>query len=219
MSEPIRILVVEDQAVVREGLVAILSYQADIEVVGQAENGIDAVQLIPELSPDVVLLDLVMPEQDGLQTIPQILAIAPKTRILVVTGYGDADKIYQALKTGALGYLLKDAPHEKLMEAIHEVSRGEAFIPPSIALKMVRESEQLSATASDDYPLTPRELETLRCIAQGLTNQEIADKLVVHDRTIAKYVSNILSKLHLANRTQAALYALRKGLSDLDEEE
>ncbi len=217
---PIRLLVVEDQAVVREGLIAILSYQEDVEVVGQAENGIDAVQQVAELSPDVVLLDLVMPEQDGLETIPQILAIAPETRILVVTGYGDGDKIYQALKTGALGYILKDTPHEQLMEAIHDVFHGKAVIPPAIALKMVHESQQLApAPPKKDESLTPREVETLRCIAQGMTNQEIADELVINDRTVAKYVSNILSKLHLANRTQAALYALRKGLSDLDEDE
>ncbi|MBT3336705.1 MAG: response regulator transcription factor [Anaerolineae bacterium] len=219
MNPPVRVLVVDDQAVVRQGLVAILSYQEDIEVIGQAKNGFEAIHLIPELSPDVVLLDLVMPELDGLQTIPEILTLAPETHILVVTGYGDAERVYQAIKSGALGYILKDTPHEELIKAIHEVSRGEAFIPPSIALRMIRESNQLSPSVSQDFPLTPREVETLKHIAQGLTNQDIATELVVHERTIAKYVSNILSKLHLANRTQAALYALRKGLSDLDEDE
>ncbi|MBT3188461.1 MAG: response regulator transcription factor [Anaerolineae bacterium] len=218
MKTSINVIVVEDQAVVRQGLIAILSYRDDIEVVGEAENGVEAVKLVKKLKPDVILLDLIMPVQDGLETIPKILEIAPASRILVVTGFGEADKVFNAIKSGALGYLLKDSSHEKLVSAIHDVYRGKAFIPPSMALRMIREMDGLSASSDKQSPLTKRELETLRYIAQGLTNLEISKKLVVHERTIAKYVSNILSKLHLANRTQAALYALRTGLSELDEE-
>ncbi|MBN2387870.1 MAG: response regulator transcription factor [Anaerolineales bacterium] len=215
---PIRVLVVEDQTVVREGLIAILSFQPDIEVVGQAEDGVVAVELVKQTKPDVILLDLVMPRQDGLATIPKILEISPESRILVVTSFDEGERVYQAIKSGALGYLLKDATRDQLMQAIRDVAQGQAFLPPSIALRMVREIDHPSEILYTADPLTPRELETLRLIARGMTNQEIATELFVHERTVAKYVSNILDKLHLANRTQAALYALREGLTDLSKE-
>ena len=214
ISKKIRVLVVEDQTVVREGFIAILSFQPDIEVVGQAEDGIQAIKLVKETRPDVILLDLVMPRQDGLTTIPMIKEIAPETRILVLTSFDEGERVFQAIKTGALGYLLKDATREQLVQAIRDVSQGLASLHPSIALKVISEinhPEKLLYTAD---PLTPRELDTLRLIARGLTNQEIAQELHVHERTIAKKVSSILDKLHLANRTQAALYALRKGLDE-----
>lgn len=217
--DKIRVLVVDDQNVVREGFVAILSFQSDIEVVGQAEDGIQALKLVKTTQPDVILLDLVMPRQDGLTTIPMIKEIAPEAHILVLTSFAEGERVFQAIKTGATGYLLKDATREQLLQAIRDVAHGQASLHPSIALKVIREithPEKLLYTAD---PLTPRELETLRLIARGLTNQEIGMELHVHERTIAKKVSSILSKLQLANRTQAALYALRKGLSDepLDE--
>lgn len=217
--DKIRVLVVDDQNVVREGFVAILSFQSDIEVVGQAEDGIQALKLVKTTQPDVILLDLVMPRQDGLTTIPMIKEIAPEAHILVLTSFAEGERVFQAIKTGATGYLLKDATREQLLQAIRDVAHGQASLHPSIALKVIREinhPEKLLYTAD---PLTPRELETLRLIARGLTNQEIGMELHVHERTIAKKVSSILGKLQLANRTQAALYALRKGLSDepLDE--
>lgn len=217
--DKIRVLVVDDQNVVREGFVAILSFQSDIEVVGQAEDGIQALKLVETTQPDVILLDLVMPRQDGLTTIPMIKEIAPEAHILVLTSFAEGERVFQAIKTGATGYLLKDATREQLLQAIRDVAHGQASLHPSIALKVIREinhPEKLLYTAD---PLTPRELETLRLIARGLTNQEIGMELHVHERTIAKKVSSILAKLQLANRTQAALYALRKGLSDepLDE--
>ncbi len=217
--DKIRVLVVDDQNVVREGFVAILSFQSDIEVVGQAEDGIQALKLVKTTQPDVILLDLVMPRQDGLTTIPMIKEIAPEAHILVLTSFADGERVFQAIKTGATGYLLKDATREQLLQAIRDVAHGQASLHPSIAIKVIREinhPEKLLYTAD---PLTPRELETLRLIARGLTNQEIGMELHVHERTIAKKVSSILGKLQLANRTQAALYALRKGLSDepLDE--
>ncbi|MBT3316106.1 MAG: response regulator transcription factor [Anaerolineae bacterium] len=217
MSTPIRIVIAEDQAVVRQGLIAILSFYDDIEVVGQAKNGIEAVELAKELSPNVILLDLVMPVQDGLSTIPKITTLAPETHILILTGFGDADKIYKALKLGALGYLLKDEKHEILIKAIHEVAEGKAYIPPYITLRMVREKNQTTPLHYENHLLTQRELETLKYIAQGMSNEEIAKNMVLQERTVAKYVSTILEKLNLQNRTQAALYALRKGLADLDD--
>ncbi len=214
----IRVLVVEDQAVVREGLVAILSFQPDIEVVGEAEDGLQALDLVKKTHPDVVLLDLVMPRQDGLTTIPKIKELDAKARILVLTSFAEGERVFQAIKAGALGYLLKDAKREQLLQAIRDVSQGQASLHPSIALKVIQEINNPSEKSYTADPLTPREVETLVLIARGLSNQEIATELVVHERTIAKYVSSILDKLHLANRTQAALYALREGLTDLPEE-
>jgi NarL family two-component system response regulator LiaR len=209
----IRILVVEDQAVVRDGIVAILALQPDVIVVGQAEDGIQAVKLVKETQPDVILLDLVMPRQDGITTIPKIIEVQPDARILVLTSFADSERVFMAIKAGAIGYLLKDDTREQLMQAIHDVSKGQASLHPSIAMKVIHEINHPAELMYTADPLTPRELETLRLIARGLSNNEIAAELVVHERTIAKYVSRILEKLHLANRTQAALYALDKGLT------
>jgi NarL family two-component system response regulator LiaR len=214
----IRVLVVDDQTVVREGLVAILATYPDIEVVGQAAEGNQALEIIKQAKPNVVLLDLQMPGLDGLATIPRIREIAPNTRIMVVTSFADSDKVYQAIKSGALGYILKDATREQLVQAIQDVAQGRASLQPSIAVKLIQEINHPSESKVTADPLTRRELETIRLIARGLSNQEIAAELVVNERTIAKYVSSILDKLHLANRTQAALYALREGISDLSEE-
>lgn len=212
----IRVLVVDDQNVVREGLVAILSFQSDIEVVGQASDGFEAVQAAPQLKPDVVLLDLVMPIQDGLVTIPQLKKLMPEVQILVLSGFAEGDLVFNAIKAGASGYMLKDATREQLFQAIRDVSQGLASLHPSIALRVIREintSAPLSSSSSEAQNiLTRRELETLRLIGRGHSNHDIAEALVVTERTVAKYVSNILSKLHLGNRTQAALYAVREGL-------
>ena len=210
----IRILVVDDESVVREGVVAILSYQKDVEVVAEAENGIQAVEAARKTKPDVVLLDMVMPKQDGLATIPKLREIVPDARILVLTSFAESDRVYQTIKAGALGYLLKDATRVQLLQAIRDVAVGQASIQPSVALKVIHEIDHPSELMYTTEPLTPRELDTLRLIARGLSNQEIANTMSVHERTIAKYVSNILDKLHLANRTQAALYAIREGLTD-----
>ncbi len=210
----IRILVVDDESVVREGVVAILSLQSDMEVVGEAQDGIQAIQLAKKFKPDVMLLDLVMPKQDGLTTIPKLKEILPDSRILVLTSFAESDRVYQAIKSGALGYLLKDATRAQLLQAIRDVSNGQASIHPGIALKVIHEIDHPAHVLYTADPLTPRELETLRLIARGLSNQEIAKALFVHDRTVAKYVSSILEKLQLANRTQAALYAIREGWTE-----
>ncbi|MHB8778129.1 MAG: response regulator [Anaerolineales bacterium] len=211
----IRILVVDDQNVVREGMVAILSLQNDMEVVGEAANGIEAVQLARRTKPDVILLDMVMPLQDGLATIPKLKEISPNFRILVLSSFAESNRVYQAIKTGALGYMLKDTPRAELLQAVREVARGQASLHPSIALQVIQDFERPTTSHSISFNehLTRREMETLRLIARGLSNQEIACTLVVNERTIAKYVSSVLNKLHLANRTQAALYAIREGIS------
>ncbi len=210
----IRILVVDDESVVREGVVAILSFQSDMDVVGEAENGIQALEIARKTKPDVILLDMVMPKQDGLSTIPKLKDTIPDARILVLTSFAEPDRVYQAIKAGALGYLLKDATRIQLLQAIRDVAGGQASIQPSIAMKVIHDIDHPSQLMYTADPLTPRELETLKLIARGLSNQEIADELVVHERTVAKYVSSILEKLHLANRTQAALYAIREGIAE-----
>ncbi len=210
----IRVLVVDDESVVREGVVAILSYQSDLDVVAEAENGIQALEAARKTKPDVILLDMVMPKQDGLATIPKLREIVPDARILVLTSFAEADRVYQTIKAGALGYLLKDSTRVQLLQAIRDVAKGQASIHPSVALRVIHDIDHPSELMYTSEPLTPRELDTLRLIARGLSNQEIATALAVHERTVAKYVSNILDKLHLANRTQAALYAIREGLAD-----
>jgi len=211
----IRVLVVDDQTVVREGLVSILSFQSDIKIVGQARDGIEAVPIAKLEKPDVILLDLVMPRQDGLDSISQLREVAPSTKILILTGSADAERVFRAIKAGAIGYMLKDSTWEQLLQAIRDVANGQSYIDSSIAIKVIQElnSEPSSQVQiSHSIVLTDRELQTLRLIAKGLSNQDIAEALFVHERTIAKYVSNILAKLQLANRTQAALFAIREGL-------
>jgi len=209
----IKVLVAEDQSVVREGVVAILSFQDDMEVVGEAVDGVVAVELARETHPDVILLDMVMPRQDGLTTIPLLKECVPDARILVLTSFAESDRVYHAIKSGALGYMLKDTTRTQLLQSIRDVANGHASIPPSIAMKVIHEIDSPGEDLGMTETLTRRELETLRLIARGLSNQEIALVMVLHERTIAKYVSSILSKLHLANRTQAALYAINQGLT------
>jgi len=209
----IKVLVVEDQSVVREGVVAILSLQDDLEVVGEAVDGIAAVELARKTKPDVILLDMVMPRQDGLATIPMLKELVPDARILVLTSFAESTRVYQAIKSGALGYMLKDTTRTQLLQSIRDVAKGQASIQPSIAMKVINEIDHPAETSLMTESLTRRELETLRLIARGLSNQEIAVVMVLHERTIAKYVSSILNKLHLANRTQAALYAIDQGLA------
>ncbi len=213
VNKKIRILVVEDQTVVREGIVAILSFQSDLEVVGEAQDGIQAVEIAQKTKPDVILLDMVMPRQDGLTTIPQLKTVVPNARILVLTSFAESNRVYQAIKAGALGYMLKDTTRAQLLQSIRDVASGQASIHPSIAVKVIHEFDQPYEEFYSTETLTRRELEALRLIARGLSNQEIANTLVVNERTIAKYVSSILNKLHVANRTQAALYAVREGLA------
>jgi NarL family two-component system response regulator LiaR len=212
-TKKIRVLVVDDQNVVRDGVVTMLSLQPDFEVVGEAEDGLQALEVAKECNPDVILLDMVMPLQDGLTTISRLKEQAPNIRILVLTSFAESDLVYQAIRAGALGYLLKDATRMQLVQSIRDVADGKAFIHPSIAMKVIKEYDEIEAQETMVETLTQREMETLRLIARGYSNQEIALILHVHERTIAKYVSSILKKLQVCNRTQAALYAVRKGIA------
>ena len=211
----IRILIADDHAVVREGLRTLITAKPGLELVGEATDGNEAVSMARSTQPDVVLLDMIMPNKDGLAAIEEIKADNPDARILVLTSFSDDEKVFAAIKAGALGYLLKDSTPQQLIQAIHDVHQGKPSLHPTIALKVIRELNQPTELPPTQNPLTDRELETLKLVAQGLTNQEIAEKLSISERTVGKHVSNILEKLHLANRTQAALYALRKGLANL----
>ncbi len=216
MAHPkIRILIADDHPIVREGLAAIVSAQPDMELAGEAADGAQAVTLALQTRPDVILLDLVMPLKDGVAVIREVVEAIPQAHILVLTSYGDDERVFPAIKSGALGYLLKDTPRERLLQAIRDVARGQAILHPTIALKVMGELNQPSDLPPTPAPLTEREMDTLRLIAHGLSNQEIAAELHINERTVAKYVGSILEKLHLANRTQAALYALREGLAKL----
>ena len=212
MTETIRLLIADDHNLVRAGLCALISTEPGMEVVGQAADGIEAVLKARSLRPDIILLDLVMPRQGGIEAIAEIKAEDPEARILVLTSFADDDKVFPAIKAGALGYLLKDSSPQQLLQAIHDVHRGESALDPAIARKLIRELNQPPDLPRTEEPLTAREVEVLRQVAQGLSNQEIADRMVVSERTVRTHVSNILDKLHLANRTQAALYAVREGL-------
>jgi NarL family two-component system response regulator LiaR len=210
----IRILVADDESVVRDGVVTILSFQKDMKVVGEAEDGEQAVEIARQTKPDVILLDMRMPKINGLDAIPKLKEVSPNSRILVLTSFAESDMVYQTIKAGALGFLLKDARRDQLLQAIRDVANGQASIQPAIAMKVIHEIEHPAELMYTADPLTPRENDTLRLIARGLSNQEIASAMVVHERTVAKYVSSILDKLHLANRTQAALYAINQGLTE-----
>ena len=209
-DKPMRILIADDHAIVREGLEAILSAQPDLTLVGMAANGLEAVALAAELEPDVILIDLMMPKMDGLTAIQAIRAANAQACILVLTSFADDERVFKAVKAGARGYLLKDTLPQDLLKAIREVARGEVSLHPEIARRMLREINQPAANPLDE--LTERELETLRLIAEGLSNQEIAAKMGIHENTVAKYVSALLGKLSLTSRTQAALFAIRSGV-------
>ena len=216
MPETIRILLVEDHAVVRAGLRVLLPTEPGLEVVGEAADGLEAVEKAGALQPDIVLLDLVMPRQDGLAAIPQIRQVSPASRIIVLTSFADDEKIFAAIKAGAVGYLLKEASPEELLEAIHNVYQGEVSLSPFIAQKLMRELNRPAMPSATEAALTEREEEVLGLVAQGLINHEIATQLNISERTVRTHISHILEKLHLVNRTQAALYALRSGLARLE---
>lgn len=212
--EPIRVLLVDDHAVVRRGLSAFLMTYDELEVVGEAASGMEGVELAAQLLPDVVLMDLVMPEMDGIEATRRIRAISPSTRVIVLTSYSEDERIFPAIKAGALSYLLKDVGPEELMRAIKAAQRGEATLHPAVAARLMHELTAARSSPLDE--LTEREREVLTCIARGMSNAEIAQHLGIGERTVKTHVSNILSKLHLQDRTQAALLALRERLVALD---
>lgn len=214
----IKILVVDDHPLIRDSLRTLLSTEPDMELVGEAVDGVEAVEKTNLLNPDLILMDLVMPKKDGLQAIHEIKQKHPDISILVLTSFSEEDKVFPAIRAGALGYLLKDASPEELLKAIHDVHRGTPSLHPSIALQLLRDINRPSESPPAETTLSEREMQVLKLVAQGLTNQEIAARMVLSEWTVRTHVRNILTKLHLANRTQAALFALRKGIADLDEE-
>jgi NarL family two-component system response regulator LiaR len=213
----IRVLIADDHAVVREGLHSLISTEPGMTVVGEAADGDQALAMAESLRPDVILLDMVMPRKSGLEVIAALREQESDVRILVLTSFADDDMLFPAVKAGALGYLLKNASPLRLLAAIRDVHRGEPSLSSDVAKKLMLEMQRPSPLPPTEEPLTARELEVLRLVAQGYANQEIAEELVIGEGTVRTHVSNILSKLHLANRTQAALYALREGLASLDD--
>jgi two-component system, NarL family, response regulator LiaR len=213
--DAIRVLIADDHPIVREGLRTLIASEPGMEMVGEATNGAEAVSLARSLQPDVILMDLIMPVMDGLRAISEIKAENPEASILVLTSFAEQDKVFPAIRAGALGYLLKDTAPDQLLQAIYDVHRGEPSLHPSVALQLIREINQPSDLSPAPDPLSQRELQVLKLLAQGLTNQEIADRLVISEWTVRTHVRNILGKLHLANRMQAALYALREGIAEL----
>ena len=220
VGEKIRVLIVDDHAMVRQGLRTFLELQDNselpIEVIGEAPNGIKAVELAHQTRPDIILLDLVMPEMDGIQATPKIIECSPNSRVIILTSFGEEDKVLPAIRAGAQGYLLKDIPPNELAHAIREAYRGRVQLHPDIARKLMSAVAGQDATSSgtispDD--LTERECEVLALIARGMSNRDIAENMFISEKTVKTHVSNILGKLHLEDRTQAAIYALKHGLT------
>ncbi len=222
----IRVLLADDQDIIRTGLTIILNHQADIEVVGQAADGHEAVEMAKQLKPDVILMDIKMPRLNGIQATRQIVALLPKTQIIILTTYDTDDWVFDGIRAGAIGYLLKDASGDNLAEAVRGALRGESQIDPTVARKVLREFQQVSThrsaapqPAAEEEPLerlTDREEEVIKLLAAGLANKEIAQQLSLSEGTVKNHISAILAKLHANDRTQAVLTALKRGLVDLN---
>lgn len=219
MNEPISVLLVDDHEVVRQGLRAFLEAHPEFAVIGEAESGRAAVKLAEEHIPDVVLMDLVMPEMDGVEATRQVKNVSPRTQIVVLTSYHEDEHIFPALQAGAISYILKDVKMEQLADTIRRAAHGEVTLHPQVAARIIQELHGAKGDAlrpSDEInpltELTHREMEVLKLIANGLSNSEIAGQLVISEHTVKGHVSNILSKLHLVDRTQAAVYAWQKGV-------
>lgn len=211
MSTPVKVMIVDDHAIVREGLTMLLSEEADIDVVGEARDGVDALTMVAHLQPDVVLMDLVMPEMDGIAATKEIRQKYPDCQVLVLTSFAEDQRVPDAIQAGAVGYLLKDVLKADLLRAIHAAARGEPTLHPEAQRQLM---QQVVAPAPPNLldSLTDREMDVLRLIAQGNSNKEIAAALHLTEGTVKGYVSTILSKLQVADRTQAALYAVKHGV-------
>lgn len=212
MTSTIRVLLVDDHAIVREGLQMLLAEEADIEIVGEASNGKEALTLAADLRPDVVLMDLVMPEMDGIEAMQHLRKLSPASHILVLTSFTDDQRVHAAIRAGATGYLLKDVLKPELVRAIRDASQGKPTLHPEAQQRLMQQIvEPLEPSLLE--ALTERERDVLRLIAQGKSNKEISATLHLTEGTVKGYVSAILSKLEVADRTQAALYAVKRGLA------
>ena len=217
MNEPITILLVDDHAVVRQGVRALLGMHPDLQVVGEAESAEEALPLVEELVPDVVLLDLLLPGMNGVEATRQIKRRSPRSQIVVLTSYAEDEQLFPALRAGALSYLLKDIRPRELAESIRKAARGESVLHSRVAARMIAEVREAKRKMPPAFAeLTPRELEVLQLLADGQTNTAIAEQLVLSDKTVRGYISNILSKLHMQDRTQIAVFAWQQGLMERD---
>lgn len=210
----IRVLIADDHHVVRRGLLFFLKTQKDIEVVGEAKNGMEAVRLVEELNPDIVLMDLVMPEMDGIEATKQIKACWPEVQVIILTSFSDKDHVLPAIEAGAAGYQLKDIEPDDLVNSIRQVMHGESIMHPVATTQLeesLREEENLPHVKN---PLTPREQDVLAELTKGKSNREIASSLFVTEKTVKTHISNIFAKLEVQDRTQAALYAVKHGLTE-----
>lgn len=212
----IKVLIVDDHQVVRQGLRTFLELQEDVLVVGEAEDGQTAVEMVRQLNPNVVLMDLVMPHLDGISATRQVKSLAPNVKVIALTSFTEDDKVFPAIQAGASSYLLKDVSPDDLVEAIRAAHRGEARLHPDIARKLMEQVAHQSTPSRESHVenLTDRELDVINLVSQGRSNQEIAKELVISEKTVKTHISNILSKLQLEDRTQLAIYAIKKGLVD-----
>jgi DNA-binding NarL/FixJ family response regulator len=217
-GEPVRVLVVDDQELFRRGLTMLLSSEEGIEVVGEAGDGIEGTTLAESVAPDVVLLDVRMPRRSGIEACLAIKASVPSAKIIMLTVSDEEADLYEAVKSGASGYLLKDSSIEEVAQAVRVVSEGQSLISPSMAVKLIDEFKQMSRPEKSQVPgmrLTERELEVLRLVATGMNNREIAKQLVISENTVKNHVRNILEKLQLHSRMEAVMYAVKEKLLDL----
>jgi two-component system, NarL family, response regulator LiaR len=214
----IKVLIVDDHQVVRQGLRTFLELQPDIFVIGEAGDGQIAVEMVRQLRPDVVLMDLVMPHLDGITATRQVKSLGLEVKVIALTSFTEDDKIFSAIQAGASSYLLKDVSPEELVEAIRAVHRGEARLHPDITRRLMEQIAQQTSTVHKSLPeeLTGRELEVVRLVAKGRNNHEIAQTLVISEKTVKTHVSNILGKLHLEDRTQLAIYAIKHNLAEIE---
>lgn len=210
----IRVLIADDHHVVRRGLMVFLKTQKDIEVIGEAKNGLEAVALAEELQPDIILMDLVMPELDGIGATKRITEKFPTMPVLMLTSFSDRDHVVPAMKAGAVGYQLKDIEPDDLVESIRQIMQGARIVHPAATDQLEKSEAEQESLAHNRHPLTPREQDVLAELTKGKSNREIASSLFVTEKTVKTHISNIFTKLEVQDRTQAALYAVKHGLTE-----